>query len=142
MEIQLSLIIWTIICFSLLMIILNTLLFRPVLKILDERKAKLLSAREKKAENERLEEERKKQREEVILEAERRKKAKVQAALDKIQEEEKNLLKNAQSSCLECIESYREQREKELETIITAVNPEIAKVADLFVQRIVSDKEC
>ena len=54
MEIQLSVIIWTVICFLLLMLILKKLLFTPILKMLDGREEKIEAARKKKAEIERL----------------------------------------------------------------------------------------
>lgn len=47
MTIQPSVLIWTIICFCLLMVILNKLLFQPILKVLDDRQARIEAAREK-----------------------------------------------------------------------------------------------
>ena len=47
MNIQPSVIVWTVICFLLLMIILKNLLFTPVLKMLDSRKAKVEAADKK-----------------------------------------------------------------------------------------------
>lgn len=45
MDIQLSVIIWTVICFGILMLVLDRLLFRPLLKLMDERKERVESAR-------------------------------------------------------------------------------------------------
>lgn len=50
MTIQLSVTVWTVICFLLLMLVLNNLLFRPILKLLDERKQRIDSATQKKEE--------------------------------------------------------------------------------------------
>ncbi len=50
MTIQPSVLIWTVICFCILMLILNNLLFKPMLKIIDERREKIVKARQKKAE--------------------------------------------------------------------------------------------
>lgn len=47
MTIQPSVLIWTIICFCLLMVILNKLLFQPILQVLDDRQARIEAAREK-----------------------------------------------------------------------------------------------
>ena len=47
MNIQPSVIVWTVICFLLLMIILKNLLFTPVLKMLDSRKEKVEAADKK-----------------------------------------------------------------------------------------------
>ena len=48
MTIQLSVTVWTVICFLLLMFILNNLLFRPILKLLDQRKQRIDLAAQKK----------------------------------------------------------------------------------------------
>ena len=53
MDIKLSDIIWTIICFVLFIIIVNGLYIKPVLKIMDERKARIGKARARAAELER-----------------------------------------------------------------------------------------
>ena len=49
MNIQVSVVLWTIICFVLLMLILHNLLFKPVLKVLDARREKIVNAAAKKA---------------------------------------------------------------------------------------------
>ena len=55
MSIQPSVIVWTVICFLLLMIILKNLLFTPVLKMLDSRKEKVEAADRKLREIESIE---------------------------------------------------------------------------------------
>lgn len=52
MTIQLSIIVWTLICFCLLTLILNKLLFKPMLRHMDERRARIEKAAEKKADME------------------------------------------------------------------------------------------
>ena len=54
MTIQLSITIWTILCFIALMLILHHLLFKPVLSLLDRRKARIDAALAKKEEYERI----------------------------------------------------------------------------------------
>ena len=44
MNIQPSVIVWTVICFLLLMVILKNLLFTPVLKMIDSRREKVEGA--------------------------------------------------------------------------------------------------
>lgn len=44
-----SILVWTLICFVLFMLIVNKLLFKPMLAIIDERKAKIENAARKKA---------------------------------------------------------------------------------------------
>ena len=49
MTIQISVLIWTVICFCLLMLILDRLLFRPMHSFMDARSERIRLAREKKA---------------------------------------------------------------------------------------------
>jgi len=51
MNIQVSVLIWTIICFCLLMLILNKLLFTPILAVMDQRQDRIRRAREKQSAN-------------------------------------------------------------------------------------------
>ena len=51
MNIQPSIMVWTVICFLLLMVILKNLLFDPVLKVIDARHQKMHAAKEKKENN-------------------------------------------------------------------------------------------
>ena len=54
MNIQPSIMVWTVICFLLLCVILKNLLFEPVLKVIDSRKEKTAAAKERKREIENL----------------------------------------------------------------------------------------
>ena len=53
MSIQISVIIWTVICFLLLMLILKNWLFKPVLEVMEKRQARIDKAKEKQLEIER-----------------------------------------------------------------------------------------
>lgn len=53
MTIQPSILIWTLICFALLMVILDRLLFRPILSFMDARNERIAAAVRKKEEGER-----------------------------------------------------------------------------------------
>ena len=57
MTIQASVVIWTVICFLLLVLILDRLLFRPVLELVDRRRECVRNAEKKKAEYDRVAEE-------------------------------------------------------------------------------------
>lgn len=57
MNIQLPVVLWTVICFLVLMLILKNLLFKPVFQVLDQRKKKLAEAEKKKEAIEALEKE-------------------------------------------------------------------------------------
>lgn len=52
MNIQISVLLWTIICFCLLMLILNNLLFKPLLAVMDKRQERIRQAKEKQSINE------------------------------------------------------------------------------------------
>ena len=54
MNIQPSVIVWTVICFLLLMVVLKNLLFKPVLFVLDARKKKIEDAEQKLRDIERI----------------------------------------------------------------------------------------
>ena len=57
MSIQISVIIWTVICFLLLMLILHNWLFKPVLDVMEKRRNRIEKAKEKQLEVQRLTEE-------------------------------------------------------------------------------------
>ena len=74
MSIDVSQIIWTVICFGLFALVLDRLLFKPVLKLLDERRERIENARvlkEKTAERKLMAEEAERKRLEEALESER-----------------------------------------------------------------------
>lgn len=141
MNIQPSVIVWTVICFSLMTVILNRLLFRPVLTVLDRRKEQLEQAREKKARHAMLLQQRAGEREQLLHERECRKKDRIRDQLEQIRAEEKQLLKDAQRECLARIDVYRDQTEQELEQILAAARPRVSDAAQLFAQRILSDRD-
>ena len=140
MNFQPSVIIWTIICFLLLMIILRKLLFEPVLDVLDKRNARIEGAKSKKAEIERLTAEHeayieKEQQQEI----ERRKAMAKQLASD-IQSEGKKEIDIAQRQCLEDIEKYRESIANEHERIVSIVAPEMETAAAILVKNIITHR--
>ena len=106
MSIQPSVIVWTVICFLLLMIILKNLLFAPVLEMLDSRKEKVDAADKKlrdiesiTAENERR----------LAAEKERAEAESIASAKEKVQQiqsQGKKEIENARRKCLSDIEEY------------------------------------
>lgn len=137
MNIQISVVVWTVICFLLLMLILKNLLFKPVLRMLDNRKEKIEGAREKKAEIERItaenEEYIQKQRE-FDIEV-HKKEAKEQA--QKIQSEGKKEIEAAQRKSLDEIKAYRESIIDEYEDIVKSAAPEMETAAAIFAKNII-----
>lgn len=140
MNIQISVVIWTVICFMFLMLILKNLLFTPVLRMLDSRKEKIDAAREKKAEIERLTAENQKyiqEQKELDLEA-RKSSAKVRA--QEIQSEGKKKIEAAQRESLNEINAYRDSISDECEKIVKSVAPEMETVTEIFVNNIISHR--
>ena len=140
MNIQLSVIIWTVICFSLLMLILSNWLLRPVLKVLDQRRKKLEEARAKKAEYELIAEKQAKELEEKQAEHQRAMEAAAKEEVALIQATEKNELKQAHTKSLDNIGAYREELEQNHRQIVDDLTPQMREVAEIFVKQIISDR--
>ena len=140
MNIQISVVIWTVICFMILMLILKNLLFTPVLRMLDSRKERIDAAREKKAEIERLTAENQKYiQEQKVLDLEARKSA-AKVRVQEIQSEGKKKIEAAQRESLNEINAYRESISDECEKIVKSVAPEMETVTEIFVNNIISHR--
>lgn len=140
MNIQLSVSIWTVICFCLLMLILQNGVFKPVLRVLDSRKEKLATARAKKQEMLRLEQEHAELYEQQRAEYLQRKKEETKAAVDKIHSDEKIELKNAHAKSVDDIDAYRLEIEEACAAAIAGIRPKMKEAAGMFAQRIVSHR--
>lgn len=92
MTVQVSVTVWTILCFLALMLILDRLLFRPLLSFMDKRQEKLDRAREEKASALREREDTLHRREEDRIAAEKQAMQEASAALDRRQAENARLL--------------------------------------------------
>ena len=96
MNIQPSVIVWTVICFLLLMIILKNLLFTPVLKMLDSRKAKVEAADKKLRDIKSIEAENTKRIAAEKIRAEAESVAEAKEKVQQIQSQGKKEIENAQ----------------------------------------------
>ena len=140
MSIQPSVLVWTVICFLLLMIILKNLLFTPVLKMLDSRKEKVDAAEKKlrdiesiAAENERR----------FAAEKERAEAESIALAKEKVQQiqsQGKKEIENARRKCLSDIEEYRRGITGEYNKIVDSVAPKMETAAAIFAKNIISDR--
>lgn len=141
MNIQPSVIIWTVICFLILTVILKNLLFTPVLNVLDSRKRKIEDAEQKKnqIEKTKLENEKIIAEQRIQAEAERKKQSK--DFVQKIQSEGKEKIETAQRQCLENIKQYREDINGEYEEIVDSVAPEMETAAAIFARNIISHRK-
>ena len=140
MNIQPSVIVWTVICFLLLMIILKNLLFTPVLKMLDSRKAKVEAADKKLRVIESIEAENTKRIAAEKIRAEAERVAEAKEKVQQIQSQGKKEIENAQRKCLSDIEKYRQGITGEYDKIVYSVAPKMETAAAIFAKNIISDR--
>lgn len=140
MNIQPSVIVWTVICFLLLTVILKNLLFTPVLKMLDSRREKVENADKKlrDIENITAENERRLNEEKARAEAEGIALAKKKA--QQIQSEGKKEIETARRKCLSDVEQYRNGITGECDKIVSCVAPEMETAAAIFAKNIISNR--
>lgn len=140
MNIQPSVIVWTVICFLLLMIILKNLLFTPVLKMLDSRKEKVEAADKKLRDIESIEAENTKRIAAEKIRAEAESVAEAKEKVQQIQSQGKKEIENAQRKCLSDIEKYRQGITGEYDKIVYSVAPKMETAAAIFAKNIISDR--
>ena len=140
MNIQLSVVIWTVICFLVLMLILHNLLFKPVLALFDRRREKIEAAEKKRAEDERVRLEHQQAIERKRAESLERQKQEAADAILEIQNDNKKQMEDAKKEHLKNVETYRENIQKEYVRMIEALTPEMQKAADALADRIITHK--
>lgn len=137
MTIQLSVLVWTIICFVLLMLILHHLLFQPVLKVLDDRKARIRNAAEKKAEFSRIAEKNAaalREKEAARLEARRRQ---IKEQIETIRSDGKKAVEAANDQRLKAVDRCRQQAEDERIEILITLSAHAAELAVAFAESVI-----
>ena len=140
MTIQPSVVIWTVICFSILMLILHNLLFKPVLALFDRRREKIEAANKKKAENESLIAEREKMLKEKKADMLKKQKELKVDTIAKIQIDNKKQMEDAKRKHLENVEAFRTNIQNEHDKMIEALTPEMQKAAQALAERIILHK--
>ena len=139
MNIQVSVTLWTIICFILLMLILNNLLFKPVLRVMDARRAKIEDAAAKKAQRDAAAQE----HESMLLEKEAAfRSARQQQIKDEIEEiraESRRAVASAKEERLSLVDEYREKSEAECAEILSALGAHKAELATVFAERLTKE---
>lgn len=134
MTIQISVLIWTIICFFLLMLILNRLLFRPLLNIMDRRKEKTAAAQKEKEaaqlarENEiqALKDER-----QSLIDA-----ANAPELLQAARQESTALLEKKQAEYDELLEQKKQALKSESEALFRALEPKMNELSAAVADRL------
>ena len=140
MNIQPSIIVWTVICFLLLMVILKNLLFKPLLKVMDARQEKIDAAEKKLKDIESITAENERRLAEEKIRAEAESVALAKARVQEIQSQGKKDIENAQRKCLDDIEEYRHGIAGEYDKIVDSVAPKMETAAAIFAKNIISNR--
>ena len=140
MSIQPSVVVWTVICFVLLMVILKNLLFKPVLEVLDKRKEKIDAAAKKLRDIESITAENERQRASEKARAEAESVAAAKEKVQQIQSQGKKEIQNAQRKCLSDIDEYRNGITEEYDKIVYSVAPKMETAAAIFAKNIISNR--
>lgn len=140
MTIQVSIIIWTVICFSLLMFILHNWLFVPVLRVIDERRKKIEDARQKKASIEDIASQNESRIEAQKAEYLKTKKQNEKLFLEELKVEGKKQIEAAQKKRMDTVDDFRTQMKNDYSQIVDSVRPDIEKAAEIFAEKIISHR--
>ena len=137
MSIQLSVTLWTIICFILLMLILHHLLFKPVLKVIDDRRSRLRSAAMKKAEYATLQQANAaalREKEAAQLASQRKQ---IKEQIEAIRLSSKKTVDAAKDERLRAVDNYRRQAEAERTEILITLSVHAAELAAAFAESVI-----
>lgn len=137
MSIQISVVIWTVICFLLLMVILRNLLFKPVLEVMDKRRERVEKAREKQAEIQKLSLEIEKKHAEAEMLFEKEQKEQADAQIEQIQADSKHQVEEAHKERMAKVEKYREDCLDEYSKIARYGKEATKPIAVSFADRII-----
>ncbi len=141
MTVQISVTVWTVICFILLMLILHNLLFKPILLVMDRRRERIENAEHKE-----IELQRHRQEQAIVLaekkEAFYRERAKqIKDEIESIRLEMKKRVEVAQDERLECVESFREGCERDHADIMNTLSAHKSELAALFAESLIQNSE-
>lgn len=141
MTIQISIAIWTVICFIVLMFILRNFLFKPVLRVLDDRKQRLENARLKEKEQIRKAEENRALILKQQAEYAQRKEQMAKEAAENLSAQGKLQIEEAQKKRISDVDTYRASMDESYKQIISTASVEMNKVAEIFAAKIISHRD-
>ena len=139
MNIQLSVVLWTIICFVLLMLILHNLLFKPVLKVLDARREKIENVAAKKAEWEKAGQEHAAMLAEREKQFARERQQQIREEVEAIRQDSKRTVELAKEARMELVDSYRGYVDAEREAILRRLGGHASELATAFADRLTKE---
>ena len=123
MSIQISVTVWTILCFIALMLVLDRLLFRPLLGFMDKRREKIDGARQARQTALREREEELQRREEARASAKKQAMQEATAALEDTRQEYAEKAAGKKADNERRIAELRSELAKESESILASVEP-------------------
>ena len=138
MTIQVSVTIWTVLCFLALMLILDRMLFRPLLSFMDKRKEKITGARLSKETARREREEEIARRKQEHISAEKQAMQEASAALEKAREENARRLAEKKADNEKRLASEREALAEESRRILESAEPHTQELIVAFSSRLMS----
>ena len=128
MSIQISVTIWTILCFIALMLVLDRLLFRPLLGFMDKRREKIDGAKQARQTALREREEELRRREEEHAAAKKQAMQDASAALEDARREYAEKASGKKADNERRIAELREELAKESEAILASVEPRMEEL--------------
>ena len=139
MTIQLSVTVWTVLCFCLLMLILHHLLFKPVLRTIDARKERIARANAKKAalEKQAAENEAALREKEAAFKASQQRQIRDQ--IETIRRESRKAVETAREERLRAVDSFREKTEAERVEILETLSAHSAELAAAFAESVIGE---
>lgn len=137
MSIQISVTVWTVICFVVLMLVLKNLLFKPVLELMDKRAKRIDDANQLEKKAKELEKEHDLALEQKRAELVEKQKADVRAAAERIRADSKKQIDDANDGRLAAVDEYREQMEEERKQIVAELSKHTDELSELFAKRVI-----
>lgn len=142
MTVQVSVTVWTVLCFAALMLILDRLLFRPLLGVMDKRRDKIDGARRARADAVREREEELSLREGARIEAEKRARREASDELSRVKEEGARRLAERQAENERRLSALDEALAEESKAILHAAAPRTDEIAAAFAARMKHTPGC
>lgn len=138
MTIQLSVLVWTIICFCLMMLILNKLLFKPLLAFMDARNDRIARAKVRKQEFEAARQAALEAHSKAEMEFRQEKAREAAEEVASLQQTQEKILAAAQARQEKALAAYEEELASEFEALNTELDRGRESLAQAFAHRLVS----
>lgn len=138
MTIQISVLLWTIICFCLMMLILNKLLFKPLLSFMDARNDRIQRAKLRKQEFEQARQNALEAHSKAESEFRQEKAREAAEAVASLQETQDRILAAARERQEAALAAYDQELASEFEALNTELDRGRESLAQAFAHRLVS----